>query len=221
MIVVPQQQATTTRAARPHSPFGAHVASEIEQLQARWKRKDSAIIATMARLRASVNRPVGYEYSILACTAVPEKYIDRPTDETSPEERAKHATLGLYALHQQSEYERDMHRRGFAFGRAISLLGHATGAPEAVRRRFTALGTASGFDEAMHHLRGLVQQLRGEHLAIDYGLLAHDLLMLQKPDGPSRIRAIWGREYARAEITHDRTAVTELEDAHTKETESA
>ena len=40
--------------------------------------------------------------------------------------------------------------------------------------------------------------MRDKRIAIDYGLLADDLLALQSADGRARVRALWGREYYRA-----------------------
>jgi len=63
------------------------------------------------------------------------------------------------------------------------------------RRRFNAVMTASTFDEAVHHLRGLVTQLRAENVPLDYGMLADDLRTFQFPGGGDAVRRRWGRQY--------------------------
>jgi CRISPR system Cascade subunit CasB len=184
--------------ARRRQPFGGHVAATVEALQQKYLKKQSGAISTMAHLRAAAGKPPGYQYTVLAETHVPDKYLhERPGDEPTDVERVKHTALTLYALHQQSTYDQPMHRDGPGLGVAISLLTRAAASPEAVRRRFATLGTASTYDETVYHLRSLIHQLRDKKIAFDYGLLADDLVTLLRPDGHERIRARWGRDFYR------------------------
>src|SRR5690606_36652131 len=156
-------------------------------------------VAVMAHLRAALTTPPGYDYTILSYTRVPDTFLSTEyRDAATKEEQAKHLALALYAVHQQSIYDQPMHRDGVGLGTAISQLSRAAASEEAVRRRFAALGTAISFDEASYHLRSLIRLLRDKRIAIDYGLLADDLLALQSADGRARVRALWGREYYRA-----------------------
>ncbi len=152
----------------------------------------------MARLRAAVGTEVGSRFDVLEITAVaPEFLPSRLGGEPSIPEQAKYAALTLYAVHQQSYQERGLHVDGRGFGQAIRLLADDNPSPEAVRRRFAALGTASTFAEALYHARGLIRQLRDARIPVDYGLLADDWEAFQRPGGPARVRALWGREYYR------------------------
>jgi CRISPR system Cascade subunit CasB len=117
-------------------------------------------------------------------------------DEATDEERAVHAALTLYALHQQSK-DRPMHRPGSGLGAAVRALGEATHAKDAVRRRFEALGTAATFPELLHHARGLVGQLRSAGIAMDYARFVRDLSDWQDPTRAASVRLRWGREYHR------------------------
>ncbi|PZM98313.1 MAG: type I-E CRISPR-associated protein Cse2/CasB [Actinobacteria bacterium] len=187
------------RYQRRRRPFGNHVADTVVALQRDYLRKDRYVVAVMAHLRAALTTPPGYDYTILSYTRVPDTFLSTEyRDAATKEEQAKHLALALYAVHQQSIYDQPMHRDGVGLGTAISQLSRAAASEEAVRRRFAALGTAISFDEASYHLRSLIRLLRDKRIAIDYGLLADDLLALQSADGRARVRALWGREYYRA-----------------------
>jgi CRISPR system Cascade subunit CasB len=162
----------------------------------------------MARLRGAATRAPGHDYTVLDVTRVPEHLLGYQSgDEPTDSEWAKHSALTLYATHQQSIRDIPMHRDGQTLGAAIGLLCHAeTVSAEAVRRRFTALGTATSYDATLYHLRGLVGQLRQHRIALDYGLLADDLLKLLRPGGRERVRALWGRDFYRSAASdHDRS----------------
>lgn len=183
---------------RRRRPFGAHVAWAISQLQHDYLARKSDAIAVMARLRTALGRPPGDDYSVLHVTQVPVEHLgDRPGDAPTFSEQAKHTALALYALHQQSIYDKPMHRDGPGLGSAINSLSRSAASSEAVRRRFGALGTVSTFHEAVYHLRGLVRQMRVHRIAMDYGLLADDLLSLQLPNGRAQVRGLWGRDFYR------------------------
>lgn len=126
---------------------------------------------------------------------VPDQLIGRG-DEPSDAERALQAALVLYAIHQQSRGTA-MHQSGATLGQAVRRLSN--GATEAATvRRFKALGSSSTWEEVLHHLRGLVTQLRGQGITLDYGLLARDLLFLQEPATAAGVRRRWGRDLHRA-----------------------
>jgi CRISPR system Cascade subunit CasB len=161
-------------------------------------------VATVARLRAAVDEKPGASYAVLEVTQVPEVHLEQwRGDEPTPREIAKHAALTLYATHQQSRRDAPMHADDVPLGGAISRLagtprdGDPAGRRAAVLRRFAALGTVATFEQLLHHLRSLVRQLRDEKIALDYGLLADDLVRFQKPGGPEHVRALWGRDFYR------------------------
>lgn len=178
-----------------------HVSKKVAALQTRHSVGDSSATATLARLRRAVNRQPGSDPSVWAAT-----FEDFPPellgagDAPSAFERAAHATITLFAIHQQSQSQ-PMHKAGVGIGRAVQRLGFESGSPEAVLRRFQALGTASTFAESMHHLRGLLTQLRAKAIPLDYGALAVDLADIQDARRADRVRLAWGRDYYRVEST--------------------
>jgi CRISPR system Cascade subunit CasB len=192
---------------------GQLVDSRIAELQERYLANISAGVADLAALRRAATAEPGSDPRVWALTvagvAVGVDVGDDPTDD----ERAVHAAMTLYAIHQQSRPER-MHHSGRGLGRAVRTLGQRAGNEDAVRRRFEALGTAATFAELMQHSRGLVRQLRSEAISLDYGQLADDLVALQSPTRAGAVRLRWGRDYhwARPTEQNESTPATETEE---------
>jgi CRISPR system Cascade subunit CasB len=179
-----------------------HVHAKITSLQAAYLNDSATAAASLAKLRRAVNAGPGTDPSVWFETldGVPTALLGRG-DAPSPYETAIHASVTLHAIHQQSQRAR-MHQLGYPLGRAVRLLtkrisGEAVGNDNPVMRRFHALATASALPETTHHLRGLVMQLRGEAIPLDYGLLARDLRRLQDQRSASGVRLQWGRDYHR------------------------
>jgi CRISPR system Cascade subunit CasB len=175
---------------------GALVARRVRVLQETRSRSSS--VAALAHLRANVAREPGADPRIWSLTVegVPG---DARGDSASAEERAVHAALTLYAVHQQSRSD-GMHQPGVGLGRAVARLDRARGGGESehtspVRRRFDAAVTAEDLTEVVHHLRGLVGQLRADGIGLDYGMLADDLHLYQRPDGADVVRRRWARQF--------------------------
>ena len=153
--------------------------------------------ATLAKLREAIQSEPGTVPEIWEWTQCPVD--DRASDEPTYEERAVHAAMCLYALHQQGRLE-GMHRSGRGLGAAVRVLTGPEAAPDsAVRRRFAKILTATSMPEALHHLRGLVTQFRSAQppIALDYGMLADDLYTMQFPDGLDTVALRWSRQYYR------------------------
>ncbi|GAB1646743.1 type I-E CRISPR-associated protein Cse2/CasB [Krasilnikovia sp. MM14-A1259] len=183
---------------RRREPFGHHVARTVADLQDRLIRRDSSAVATLARLRAAAGRAPGAVYTVLTVTSVPDRFFQAaPGDEPTRQEWAKHTALTLYAGHQQSVGE-PMHVDGIGLGTAISRLARTADSPDAVRRRFSALGATMTYDATAYHVRALISLLRQHRIPLDYGALADDLVRLQWPGGHDRVRAQWGREFYRS-----------------------
>ena len=72
-----------------------------------------------------------------------------------------------------------------------------------MRARFTAIGTASTWDETVYHARGIIQQLRAFAVPLDYGRFAGDLYLLRKPSSADRVRLAWGRDFYRVHHPED------------------
>lgn len=203
-----------SRAAEAANPLSPETASEVKQADTVRRyvdRRIGALLArpdapstraTLARLRAAVAREPGSVPEIWAVTI--DGVPGRPRgDDPSPQERAVHGAMTLFAVHQQSRPQ-PMHLRGVGLGQAIRRLETTSptrgdGDVSPVRRRFDALASASSATEAVHHLRGIVGQLRSEGIPLDYGALAEDLEALQAPGRAAAVRLRWARQYYRTD----------------------
>lgn len=198
-------------------PPGELVARRVAGLQQRYLAGTSTGVSDLAALRRAATQPPGADPRTWELTLA-DVSPDARGDDATPAEVAAHAAMTLYALHQQSR-SKPMHGGGAGLGSAVRALGRATGAEDAVRRRFEALGTAATFPELLHHARGLVRQLRSENLPLDYGRLTQDLLDWQDPARASSVRLRWGRDYhrVRAQAADPQTSSTDSTDS-TEET---
>jgi CRISPR system Cascade subunit CasB len=114
-------------------------------------------------------------------------------------EEAAHVTLGLFALHHQSQDPGSMNRSGWGFGRACRALKQRRAAgglsDDGVERRFRSAVGADSLSALATHLRGLVTMLRGENLPIDYRQLYWDLAAWRAPERRDRVALQWARDY--------------------------
>ncbi|PPH25478.1 type I-E CRISPR-associated protein Cse2/CasB [Rathayibacter toxicus] len=197
-----------TRSRGWPSALAGFVTHRVEKLQ--WSYLSphgghgrSTTVASLARLRRAVASAPGADPFVWAETleGLPIEY-QGSDGEATPAEHAAHAAITLYAVHQQSKAI-GMHQRDVSLGRAVARLAHRNPATDAhdsdkqspVLRRFLALGTATSFHETLHHARGLITQLRGASIPLDYGLLAYHLARLQRPSYADGVRLDWGRDY--------------------------
>ena len=199
-----------------------HVSKKATSLQQRYQNDERGAVAELAVLRRGVTKPLGSDATLVGLTvaglyADPTKLPDTPQNA----ELAAYAALTLFAVHQQSHRNARMHQYGYSFGRSARLLGKQTNAAEAVRRRFTALATASSWDETMHHARSLVQQLRAHGIPLDYGQFARDLLSLQHLTSADRVRLTWGRDFYQVPRADDDNTPDDENDTGTTAPEGA
>ncbi|QSB14410.1 type I-E CRISPR-associated protein Cse2/CasB [Natronosporangium hydrolyticum] len=181
---------------RKLQPLGRFVGHRVSALQRGFLAKEQYSVAALARLRRGVGKEVGElvelgQYTLLG---LPEQEFE-PDEGATYEERAAYTAITLYAVHQQSR-SAGMHQPGIGLGNAVATLARK-GNSDAVQRRFEALGTAESFGETVHHARGLITQLRGAGIGIDYGRFADELYFLQVPGGAARVRLQWGRDFYR------------------------
>ncbi|HEY5857198.1 MAG TPA: type I-E CRISPR-associated protein Cse2/CasB [Aldersonia sp.] len=191
-----------TEPATPATPgtrqvLSAYVDRKVTRLQQQYLADVSSAAASLARLRRAVNRGPGEDPTVWAETfdGFPAELLGRG-DRPSRHERAAHAAITLFAVHQQSK-DRAMHRQGFGIGAAARKLGTESNSEEAVLRRFQTLGTSTSFEETVYHARALITQFRSHGLGIDYGRLAADLADIQNEHRADRVRLAWGRDYYR------------------------
>lgn len=185
------------RRRRPGGGAGTIVGQKVYALQRAYtERRDPEATAVLARLRRGVGKEPGELPELWEVTFEDLPVPEYDSDEPTPLERAVYTALTLYAVHQQSQ-SAPMHRQGSTLGAAVRQLRRQAASDEAVQRRFEALGTADSFREVVHHARGLITQLRGAGIPLDYGRLADDLYRLQDTRGraAARVRLSWGRDF--------------------------
>lgn len=192
--------AALQRAPTADDELQQSVVRVVRHLQAKLDARAPAGAARAARLRRALSASPGSEPTVWADTvgALPISLLGH-SDAPSQAERAVHAAVCLYALHQQSQSV-SMHQEGQGLGRAVRRLRRARTDDEEtspVLRRFHALATATSYEETLHHLRGLIALLRSESIPLDYGRLAVDLRRLQRPTAAGGVRLVWGRDLHR------------------------
>lgn len=201
---------------RTLGPLGALVNRRISALQAAHLSGSPAARATLAALRGAVGRPVEASPEVWSTTlaAVPtELQWDR--DEPCYAERAAHAAMTLYGLHQQSMSTR-AHQRGISVGDAARRLAASDATSrQAVERRFTAALAARSATEITVHLQQLVTQFRSHGIGLDYAELADRLLTLLHNPSDTRVRLAWGRDFHRrvTSASGDPSTNTEIEES--------
>ncbi|WP_166354223.1 type I-E CRISPR-associated protein Cse2/CasB [Phytoactinopolyspora limicola] len=192
-------------------PLGFALERKIKKLQDDYLANNSAARADLARLRRGLGKPAGSVPEIWERTvgAVPAS-LSWDRDDPSPAEQAAHITLTLYAVHQQSR-PGPMHVADVSFGQAVRRLARRTDASEdAVSRRFMAVATAQTVDEILVHVRGLVTQLKANHISLDYAQFADDVFGLLTPGRATSVRLRWGREFYRVDSSSDDVAADDV-----------
>src|SRR5262249_42686490 len=111
-------------------------------------------------------------------------------------ENAMHVAVTLWALHQQSHREADMHQTGGpGLGAAVRRSMPDNDIDKPIRKRFVRAATSSSLDVLAQRLREIVVLLRAEAIPLDYGLLAEQLFQWQQPGGPAQVHRAWGRSF--------------------------
>lgn len=173
----------------------ARLIGRLQREYAHGGRPSSWSAATMAALRSATpgdvdTTPASWE---ALYSAVPDELMGRD-DAVSREERAAHATLVLYAVHQTSQSQ-PMHRPGVRLGQALRRLPGSDDEKSPILPRFTSLTSSSTFEAMAYHLRSLITLLRREGIGLDYVRLCTDLVAFQRPASSAAVRRQWGRDY--------------------------
>ncbi|MEC4019755.1 type I-E CRISPR-associated protein Cse2/CasB [Streptomyces sp. H27-D2] len=230
---------------RPPQAPGRATVRCVTRLQFLYRKDNPAAVATLARLRRGAGRLAhespdtwgidGMEdlaYILAQPAAEPETQESQaPAKFFSPDERRKserheraeeeavHLAVTLWALHQQSVRDANMHEFGWTLGRAVRRLargktdavdsaadtdGSAAGGHrgqsddelnETLRKRFVRIGTSASFDSLAVRLREMVLLLRNARIPLDYGRLADQLYEWQDDNRRADIRRTWGRDF--------------------------
>lgn len=160
----------------------------------------SAQRGALARLRRGVGHHPGSQPQLWdeLLLGMPQEMMNA-SGKPSDAEMAVYTALTLFALHQQSRDAKAdcMHAPGVSIGRACAGLIKREDDRERVARRFNAMATASDIGELTHHLRGIVQLLRAEGIALDYAALAGDLYLYASRTRRDDVRLKWGQDFYR------------------------
>ncbi|WP_329133934.1 type I-E CRISPR-associated protein Cse2/CasB [Streptomyces sp. NBC_01476] len=215
-----------TTTPRTYALVGTATDRFIRRLQQGYRQDRPAAVATLARLRRGAGRSAHDVPDLWGLTSTAELAVllaDLPAAEQRAfdhdrAEEALHLAVTLWASHQQSHREADMHVVGNSLGRAVRVLmapdtlRSQTAAEtrpgvqdaivkaepelnEPLRRRFVRVGTASSLEAMTQRLREIVQLLRREGLGLDYALLADQVHRWQLPAYRAEVRREWGREF--------------------------
>jgi CRISPR system Cascade subunit CasB len=196
------------------TPFGKWISAKVRLLatggktlsgirQGGYMQNDAHATAAVAKLRQGVGHEIGDDPSLFEWT-LPDP--DNPTisgyslnhsAEPTDEERAAYAAITLFAVHQQSIHEASMHTDdNVSLGYAVARLAYDNFNEAGIRSLFDRLQTANSWKESVRHARGLIKLLKRERIALNYGLLAQDLLGLRSGRKERNgVRLRWGRTF--------------------------
>ncbi|MBW5424305.1 type I-E CRISPR-associated protein Cse2/CasB [Streptomyces sp. BG9H] len=211
----------------------------IGRLQALYRQDNSSAVAALARLRRGVGKAVHEapeswgndgleELSAIRAerdsvpVAEPEdgvsaKYYSTDQRRWSEqrelaEEKAVFLTITLWALHQQSIRDANMHAHDWGLGRSVRHLAQGRLGTEAshitlsdaelteklnepLRKRFVRIGTSTSLEMLGTRLRTVVLLLRGARIPLDYARLADQLTAWQDIARQAEVRRTWGRDF--------------------------
>lgn len=149
----------------------------------------------LAALRAGLGRDAGEVPRMWRFYTCPIDDRLAQRGQVSLEQRAEHAALALYGLHQQSK-NTSMHHPTMPLGKALHRL-RVSGrfSAQAVDGRVNAAATATSPTALLMRLRGLVEQLRVIGQPVDYDGLMQLIEDWHYEDGRRRARRRWAVEY--------------------------
>lgn len=192
---------------RGAGPAGQAAARCISRLQPRYRKDNPAAVADLARLRRGAGRTAHTVQDHWGLGGL-EELADvltkgHPGVRREHAEEAVYLAVTLWALHQQSARDSDMHVPGQTLGRAVRVLmrksrdeNQADGElNEPLRTRLVRVGTANSIESVAVRLREIVLLLRGAGVPLDYGRLADQLYRWQSPSERADVRREWGREF--------------------------
>ncbi|MFD8967761.1 type I-E CRISPR-associated protein Cse2/CasB [Streptomyces sp. NPDC059568] len=193
---------------RRHSPRPAEQAARrcISRLQRQYRQDNPAAVADLASLRRGAGHTahqvqdhwgLGGLDELAEILADTETYVRREHAE-----EAVYLAVTLWALHQQSVRDSDMHNPKGSLGGAVRTLMRKKSdnrsedeLNEPLRKRLVRVGTADSIESVAVRLREIVLLLRGEQVSLDYGRLADQLYRWQFRPQRAAVRREWGREF--------------------------
>lgn len=173
------------------------VDSHVSRLQWGYREDHAQAVATVARIRRGAGKPAGETPDLWGLIGAEALYVRGWREEDAGHaEVAVHMAVTLWALHQQGHHAADMHiKDGPGLGKAVRRLMPDAAIDEPIRKRFVRAGTATSVDALATRLRELVLLLRRDDIAMDYGKLASQLYVWQRPGGRAEVHRAWGRSF--------------------------
>jgi CRISPR system Cascade subunit CasB len=219
-------QQTQKTPAQVRRAVGRAVAIQASQLQRAYRNDEANAVRRLAVLRRGLGRsPLESPdtWDDVAAVLADEDALGHGMDTPTANEWAAHLALTLFALHQQSKRERDMHVTGKSLGTAardlVELVSKKRESAEppstsdagpkrssdwrdseagkSTVKRFKTLASASTIEEIAYYSRSMISQLRSFDIPLDYGLLTEHLALLQRPELAPGVRARWARDFYR------------------------
>ncbi len=179
------------------TPYWNRVASDGTWLIDKWTKRPLGPPPgeDLAAMRAGLGRQYG-EVPRLWPHYTCEIDDDRARrGEASTDQKAEHAALALYGLHQQSK-SISMHRPDVRLGKALSLLRNSDKfSQKAIDDRVEAAATTTTPDALLVRLRGLVDLLRTINQPLDYDHLMRLIHTWHYDDGRRAARRQWAMDY--------------------------
>ncbi|WP_406109891.1 type I-E CRISPR-associated protein Cse2/CasB [Kitasatospora purpeofusca] len=149
----------------------------------------------LAAMRKGLGRPVMDVFDMTRFYSCEVDDVLALRDEVSDEQKAEHAALALYGLHQQGQAT-PMHRRGLKLGEALRALRRSGRfSEEALDTRVAQLAGATSVSALLVHLRGLITQLRTVGQPLDYDHLMADIQAWHCTDRRPQVRLKWAVGY--------------------------
>lgn len=209
---------------RPSTPprsklgiVGTIAFQHVTGLQGAFLREDPHAVAALARLRRGAGKPAFMVQDLWGLTGMEELATaldtltgsERRFFDIDHAEEALNLAVTLWALHQQSQHGKGMHKlpwrekgkqeRRQGLGTAVRELMRATTGgtevDEPLRKRFVRVAGATSLNAFAQRLRDIVLLLRREAIPLDYGLLADQIYRWQSAAGRADVHREWGRDF--------------------------
>lgn len=209
-------------------PAGLAVARYVSPLQRRFRADNPAAVADLARLRRGAGHTAHDAPDHWGLGGLEELAEILTADSTGARhqeaEQAVYLAVTLWALHQQSVHDDDMHAPRRSLGGAVRELMRRKHDPkddadpqqtpassarrgqtttsradeelnEPLRKRLVRVGTAHSIESVAVRLREIVLLLRAGRVPLDYARLADQLYRWQLPAQRAAVRREWGRAF--------------------------
>ena len=161
-----------------------------------YRSNQASAVEAIAVLAQAAGRPIGSSLQALKWTIdeAPAGWVNKD-GQASRAELAAYAALTLFAVHHRSRKEVSPHTDTVKFDQAVHQAVDSAANGTGIERRFEQFGAATSWDQLIGRLRSLIQLLKQDRRAFDYGQLAKDLFDWQFPERRNTVRLRWGRDF--------------------------